>query len=175
MYSTGLDLSSIFPALSRVRSTFFVGVMSFIVVMVGTLNGSIIANLTTFLDLLTIGFVSFVIVVAFGYWNHRGDYDSDALQVVIRRESGGRYWYRNGWNWRANAAFSLGTIAGLLGLNEPWYVGPLVQLMGGIGLGFIVAIVVASVSYVFFLWVSPEDDSHYASGLGSRVRRRVAG
>ena len=172
MYSTGLDLSSILPQIKRVPSTFMVGIASFVVVAVGTLVGSVIGNLTVFLDLLTIGFVSFVTVVAVGYWNHRGQYDPDALQVFVRGEKGGRYWFTGGWNWRANTAFLLATAVGLCGLNTAWYVGFLVPHMNGMGLGFLISVVVAGASYVFFLWVSPENDEAYVSG-SSRIKRRT--
>lgn len=174
MYSTGLDLSSILPQIKRVPATFAVGIASFIVVAVGTLAGSIIDNLTVFLDLLTIGFVSFVTVVAVGYWNHRGQYDPDALQVFVRGEKGGRYWYTNGWNWRATTAFVLATLVGLSGLNTAWYVGFLVSHLGGIGLGFLLSVAVAAGSYLFFLWVAPEDPSSYVSGSPRIGRRRVS-
>ncbi|MCW2760383.1 MAG: hypothetical protein JWR85_584 [Marmoricola sp.] len=164
MYSTGLDLSSIFPRLRRVPSTGLVAIASYVVVVLGTVSGTIIDNLITVLDLLTIGFVSFVIVVAVGYVNHRGVYDPHALQAFARNEKGGRYWYTGGWNWRALVAFSLATVAGLCGLNTVWYKGPLVDLFGGIGLGFVISAVVASLTYVAFLTFFPEDDDEYASG-----------
>jgi purine-cytosine permease-like protein len=174
MYSTGLDMSSILPRVSRVPGTVFVGVCSYVLVVIGAYSGSIIANLTAFLDFLTIGFVSFVAVVIVGYWNHRGMYDSDALQVVVRGERGGRYWFDHGWNWRAVLAFVLATIAGICGLNDSWIKGPLVPLFGDISLGFIFSLVVAVVTYLFFLWAFPEPSSAYVSGE-PRVSRHAKG
>lgn len=174
MYSTGLDLSSIFPRVKRVPATVFVAVAAFVVVVVGTVGGAVIDNLTTLLDLLMIGFVSFVTVVAVGYWNHRGQYDAEALQVFVRGETGGRYWFTGGWNWRAMTAFVLATIAGLMGLHTAWFEGPLVSLFSGVGLGFVVSLIVAAVSYVFFLWIAPEKDETYVSG-GPRLSGRSAG
>jgi purine-cytosine permease-like protein len=172
MYSTGLDMSSILPRINRVPGTVFVGVCSYILVVVGAYNGKIIDNLTAFLDFLTIGFVSFVAVVIVGFWNHRGMYDSDALQVVVRGERGGRYWFDHGWNWRAVVAFVLATVAGILGLNDSWIKGPLVPLFGDISLGFIVSLVIGALAYLIFLWAFPEPDSAYVSG-GPRVGRRA--
>jgi purine-cytosine permease-like protein len=164
MYSTGLDLSSIFPRISRVPATIFVAVASFVVVLVGTVSGTIIDNLTTLLDFLMIGFVSFVIVVTVGYWNHRGQYDPHALQAFARGEKGGRYWYTKGWNWRAMTAFLLATIAGVCGLNDAWVVGPLVHWFGGVGLGFLLSAFVGALSYSVLLSLAPEDDAEYVAG-----------
>jgi purine-cytosine permease-like protein len=164
MYSTGLDLSSIFPRISRVPATIFVAIASFVVVLVGTVSGTIIDNLTTLLDFLMIGFVSFVIVVTVGYWNHRGQYDPHALQAFARGEKGGRYWYTKGWNWRAMTAFLLATIAGVCGLNDAWVVGPLVHWFGGVGLGFLLSAFVGALSYSVLLSLAPEDDAEYVAG-----------
>jgi purine-cytosine permease-like protein len=172
MYSTGLDMSSILPRISRVPGTVFVGVCSYVLVVVGTYNGEIIDNLTAFLDFLTIGFVSFVSVVIIGFWNHRGMYDSDALQVVVRGQRGGRYWFKHGWNWRAVVAFVLATVVGVLGLNDSWIKGPLVSVFGDISLGFIFSLVVGAFSYLLFLWAFPEPSSAYVSGR-PRVGRRL--
>jgi len=171
MYSTGLDMSSILPRISRVPGTVFVGVCSYVLVVVGAYNGEIIANLTAFLDFLTIGFVSFVSIVIVGFWNHRGMYDSDALQVVVRGQRGGRYWFHHGWNWRAVVAFVLATTVGILGLNNSWIHGPLVPVFGDISFGFIFSLVVGALSYLLFLWAFPESPSAYVSG-GPRVGRR---
>lgn len=173
MYSTGLDLSSIFPRLRRVPATSLVAIASYAVVIVGTVSGTIIDNLVTMLDLLMVGFVSFVTVVAVGYWNHRGQYDPVALQAFARNEKGGRYWFTGGWNWRAMSAFALATVAGLCGLNTAWYQGPFVDLFGGLGLGFLISAAVAALSYTLFLTLAPEDDREYVSGR-SRLKRATA-
>lgn len=164
MYSTGLDLSSILPRVKRVPGTVFVGVASYVLVVVGTYFGDIINSLTSFLDFLTIGFVSFVSIVIVGYWNHRGQYDADALQVIVRGERGGRYWFTRGWNWRSNTAFIVATIVGVLGVNNAWLVGPLVPLMGGMGLGFFLSLIVGAGGYLLLLRLAPEDESTFASG-----------
>lgn len=173
MYSTGLDLSSILPQVRRVPATIMVGVAAYALVVAGVLIGDLIANLTTLLDLLAVGFACFAVITALGYWNHRGLYDTHALQAFARKEKGGRYWFRNGWNWRATTAFTIGTIAGLLALRTAWYTGPLVDVFGGIGLGFIVSASVGAGLYLVFLWLAPEDGSDYVSGA-PRVGRRPA-
>lgn len=174
MYSTGLDLSSIFPRVKRVPATVGVGIAAYVLVIAGVLVGELIDNLTTLLDLLSVGFACFAVITAVGYWNHRGRYDAQALQAFARGEVGGRYWFRNGWNWRAVTAFTLGTIAGLASLRTAWYTGPLVEVFGGIGLGFTISASVGTALYVLFLWLSPEDGKDYVTGaprIGRRVRR----
>ena len=170
MYSTGLDLSSIFPRVKRVPATVFVGVAAYVLVVAGVVVGNLIANLTTLLDLLSVGFACFAVITALGYWNHRGRYDTEALQAFVRGERGGRYWFRGGWNWRAVTAFAIGTVAGLAALNTAWYTGPLVAVFGGIGLGFVISASVGALCYLAFLWLAPEDNSEYVSGA-PRIRR----
>lgn len=172
MYSTGLDLSSIFPSIKRVPATLFVGVAAYIVVLLGVFVGNLIDNLTTALDLLSIGFASFVVVVAVGYWNHRGEYDAYALQAFATRERGGRYWFNSGWNWRAVIAFLVGTVFGLMSLNTAWFVGPLVGAFGGIAFGFLVAAAASVLTYVVLLLIFPEDPKNYVSGAPRIGRKR---
>ncbi|MGB4136376.1 MAG: cytosine permease [Microbacterium sp.] len=172
MYSTGLDLSSIFPKVKRVPATVFVGVVSYAVVLLGVFVGSLIDNLTTLLDLLSVGFAAFVIVIAVGYWNHRGQYDSHALQAFSRGETGGRYWFVNGWNWRAVTAFIIGTILGLLSLSTAWYQGPLVEVFGGIAFGFLIAAAASALVYTALLYFFPEDGKDYVTGA-PRIARRI--
>lgn len=171
MYSTGLDLSSIFPRIKRVPATVFVGIVSYVVVILGVFIGTLIGNLTALLDLLSVGFAAFVVVVAVGYWNHRGQYDAHALQAFSRNEKGGRYWFSGGWNWRALTAFAAGTVLGLLSLSTAWFVGPLVAIFGGIAFGFLIAAASSALIYVALLYLFPEDEADYASG-SLRIARR---
>lgn len=173
MYSTGLDISSMVPSVGRIPGTLFVGASAYVLVIYGTWTESVIVNLTAFLDVLNVGFVSFVGVVMIGYWNHRGAYDADALQVVVRGERGGRYWYAGGWNWRAATAFAVATVIGLLGVTNAWIHGPLVEFMGGAGLGFLLSLVVGPFCYLCFLLASPEPAVVYAAGK-PRIARRLA-
>ncbi|WP_445166060.1 purine-cytosine permease family protein [Mycolicibacterium sp. Dal123E01] len=171
MYSTGLDLSSIIPRISRVPGTLFVGISAYALVLAGTFFGDIQAQLIVFLDVLTIPFVAFVTVIAIGFWHHRGQYDNYALQSFVRGESGGKYWFHHGWNYRALTAFVAGTVLGLLGVNDAWYTGPLVPLMGGLGLGFLVTIVVSAAVYIVLLALVPEDPAVYVSSPRVRAMR----
>lgn len=158
--------------LARVPATVTVGVVAYVLVVAGVVVGNLIDNLTTLLDLLSVGFACFAIITALGYWNHRGQYDTYALQAFARRESGGRYWFRNGWNWRASTAFVIGTFAGLAALHTAWYTGPLVAVFDGIGLGFLVSAFVGALAYLAFLWCFPEDAADYVSG-SPRVARET--
>lgn len=173
MYSTGLDISSMIPRISRVPGTLFVGAAAYILVLFGTFFGDIVANLTVSLDLMIIPFVSFVTVVAVGFWNHRGQYDNHALQSFVRGEQGGRYWFSGGWNYRALAAFLLASVIGLCAVNTAWYVGFLVPYLGGLGVGFMLSVIVGAGTYVLLLWTFPEDLAVYACGE-PRIRRSTS-
>lgn len=168
IYSTGLDMSSIFPRIDRIVATITVVTIAYIVVLAGAFAGSLLINLQLAVDFLTVGFVSFISVVIIGFWNHRGQYDAFALQSFSRNERGGRYWFSGGYNWRAIAAFCIGTTIGVLGLYNSWIDGPLA--ISGMPLGPVYALLVSGAMYVALLIAFPEPDIEYVSG-GSRFRR----
>jgi NCS1 family nucleobase:cation symporter-1 len=47
-----------------------------------------------------------VIVLVDFFWVRRGDYHTDLF-----RPEGGRYWYGDGWNWRAIGCLAAGSLA----------------------------------------------------------------
>lgn len=171
MYSTGLDMSSIFPSITRIPGTLFVGVAAYILTIVGVFFGDVVTNLTVLLDIIVIFFVSFVTVVGIGFWNHRGKFDTWGLQSFVRREIGGRYWFTRGWNLRAVVAFTLAVAVGLTGVNTAWYQGSMVPYLGGLGIGFIVSMAVAAIVYIGLLLLFPEDLDVYVD-RDPRIRGR---
>ncbi len=167
LYTTGLDMCSVFPTVNRLNASLMAGIMAVIVVVLGTFYGSIINNIITALDLLAVLLASFTGVITVGYFNHRGCYDADALQDVLRKTEGGRYWYLGGWEWRSTLAFLLASVGGILCLKETWFTGPLFVALGGFNAGFILSWIGSGVIYAGLLWAFPEDDVHYAHPDGS--------
>jgi cytosine/uracil/thiamine/allantoin permease len=79
------------------------------------------------------------------------------LQVFNQGRIGGRYWFRNGVNWRGMVAWIPSALVGLLFANyPPLIVGPFRNVAGGVDLSLVVAIGLAAVVYVALLFAFPE-------------------
>ena len=95
--------------------------------------------------------------MAIGFWNRRGWYSNEDLQVFNRGKTGGRYWFEDGINWRAMGPWIISAVLGLqFGYYPPVIVGVWSGVAGGIDLSLVVSIVSAAVLYVLALIVFPE-------------------
>jgi purine-cytosine permease-like protein len=171
LYGTGLDFSSVFPKLSRVQATIAIGAIAFAFIVAGRLFVDLLGAVNGFVGAIVVTTTPWMIIMAIGYWNRRGWYSSDDLQVFNKGKQGGRYWFANGINWRAMVAW---IVSAVLGLQFAYYP-PIIEgqwsgVAGGIDLSLIVAIVSAAVLYVGALLIFPEPA--YAFGpKGSRIGR----
>ena len=156
IYNMGLDFSSIVPSLSRVRATVYLSIVSTVLVFIGAFYQELSTILSSFLAILIVLGAPWSVINLIGYFNNRGYYDADSLQVYNRGEMGGRYWSSNGINHRAMIAWGIAVVIGMLFVNTGWYVGPGAQLFDGTDLGFIVSTVVGAVVYWAFLKWNPE-------------------
>nr|WP_313896500.1 cytosine permease [Streptomyces sp. GC420] len=157
LYGTGLDFSSVFPRLSRVRATVLVGVLSIVFIFVGRFGFNLVQAISTFATMIITCTVPWMIVMMLGWVTRRGWYDPDALQVFTRRQRGGRYWFAHGWNWRGMAAWWTGAVTGVLFTNIPGqFVGPLGDLAGGADISLPLGAAVAGVLHLVLLRVFPE-------------------
>jgi purine-cytosine permease-like protein len=170
LYSSGLDFSSLFPILRRPVATLLLSVVALIFVFVGTMVWNVESSLTAFLQLLGVATASWIAVVVLGHFLRDGTYNTDALQVFNRREKGGAYWHWNGWNWRGTTAFAIGTIVGLLFLECAFYVGPFSDLVGGVDISWLVALVLTGVLYWVFVSVAPDHLPSVELGLRNQAR-----
>lgn len=171
LYGTGLDFSSVFPKLSRVKATIFIGTLAFLFIVLGRLYFDLLGAVNGFVGAIVVTTTPWMIIMAIGFWNRRGWYSNDDLQVFNRGKKGGRYWYSNGINWRAMTAW---IVSAVLGLQFAYYP-PIIEgqwsgVAGGVDLSLIVAIVSAAVLYVGALLLFPEPD--YVFGpQGPRIGR----
>ena len=171
LYGTGLDFSSVFPKLSRVQATIAIGAVAFAFIVAGRLFVDLLGAVNGFVGAIVVTTTPWMIIMAIGYWNRRGWYSTDDLQVFNKGKQGGRYWFNNGINWRAMVAW---IVSAVLGLQFAYYP-PIIEgqwsgVAGGIDLSLIVAIVSAAVLYVGALLIFPEPD--YAFGPeGPRIGR----
>ncbi|HEV7956860.1 MAG: nitrate reductase [Microbacteriaceae bacterium] len=157
LYGTGLDFSSVFPRFTRVQATIAIGSVAFLFILVGRLIFDLLGAVNAFVGAIIVTTTPWMIIMAIGYFVHRGDYDARQLQVFNRGETGGKYWYNAGINWRGLAAWITAAVAGLLfAFYPPVIVGPFANAAGGVDLSLIVAIVTAAVLYIGALMLFPE-------------------
>ncbi len=157
LYGTGLDFSSVFPKLSRAKATMFIGIGSIIIIFLGRFAFNLVESVTTLVTLIIVTTTPWMVVMIIGYISRRGFYSRDDLQVFNRGETGGIYWFNNGWNYRGMTAWILSAFIALLTVNIPGqFVGPLGNLSGGIDISLIVALVVPAVVYPALLIIFPE-------------------
>jgi purine-cytosine permease-like protein len=170
LYSSGLDFASLFPILRRPQATLLLSVVALVFVFVGTMVWDVENSLTAFLQLLGVATASWIAVVVVGHFLRGGTYNTDALQVFNRREKGGAYWHWNGWNWRGTIAFAIGTIVGLLFLECALYTGPFADLVGGVDISWLVALVLTGILYWVFASMAPDHATGLELGLQKQAR-----
>jgi purine-cytosine permease-like protein len=173
LYGTGLDFSSVFPKLTRVQATIAIGTVAFAFIVIGRLYFDLLGAVNGFVGAIVVTTTPWMIIRAIGFWNRRGWYSVEDLQVFNRGKKGGRYWYTNGINWRAMVAWVVSAVLGLqFAYFPPIIEGSLSGIAGGVDLSLIVAIVSAAVLYVGALILFPEPD--YVFGpKGPRIGRSV--
>ncbi|RSM86254.1 nitrate reductase [Kibdelosporangium aridum] len=168
LYGTGLDFSSVFPRLSRVQATVFIGVLSIVFIFVGRFGLDLVRSISTFSTMIITCTTPWMIVMMLGLFTRRGWYDSEALQVFNRRQRGGRYWFAHGWNWRGTTAWWIAAVTGVLFTNIPGqFVGPLGDLAGGVDISLPLSIAIAAVLFFALLFLFPEPRAAYGPA-GSR-------
>ncbi|GAB3301577.1 purine-cytosine permease family protein [Parasphingorhabdus pacifica] len=147
IYSMGLDLDAIIPALSRVKATILTSAVSTTLVFLGYFVWDAQEAVTAFVLLLTAIGTPWAVITLIGFRRCRGVYDPDALQVYNRRSRGGIYWFTAGWNLRAVAAWAIGSTVGLLSVDTALFRGPLIEWTYGIDLSFVLAAATTAVAY----------------------------
>ncbi|GAA3531549.1 cytosine permease [Amycolatopsis ultiminotia] len=156
LYGTGLDFSSIFPRLSRVRATLLIGTLSVLFIFFGTFVLDIVSSINAFATLIVLCTSPWMVIMMIGYLQRRGYYDPADLQVFNEGRTGGRYWFHHGVNWRAMAAWLPATVLGLLCANTPMITGPLHAVAGGVDLSLVVTLCTAAVAYPLLVKLFPE-------------------
>ncbi len=154
---TGLDTSSLVPRLSRRQSTLMIAAVVVVLVYGGAFVWDVIPVINAFLVVLLVVTAPWIVIMTIGDFDRRADYLPDDLQVFTRGERGGRYWFHDGWNWRAVSAWSVASVLGLLfAVAEPIFTGPWAGAAGGVDLGFGLASLVAATLYIAALRIWPE-------------------
>lgn len=163
LYGTGLDMSSVFPRLfNRVKATLLIGVLSIAFIFAGRFAANLVQSVSTFAVLIVTCTSPWMVIMILGLVIRRGFYCPDDLQVFTRGETGGRYWFARGWNWRGMGAWIPSAAIGLCFVNLPGqFVGPLGELAGGIDVSLPVTLGLAAVLYLALLRLFPEPVAVY--------------
>lgn len=162
LYGTGLDFSSVFPGLTRIRATLLIGFLSIVIIFVGRFAFSLVTSITTLVTLIIVTTTPWMVIMTIGYITRRGFYLKDDLQVFNRGQRGGAYWFYNGWNLRGMFAWIPSAVIALMTVNIPGqFVGPLGELANGIDISLIVALLLPAVVYPILLIIFPEPPEVY--------------
>lgn len=162
LYGTGLDFSSVFPELSRIKATILIGLLSIMIIFVGRFAFSLVASITTLVTLIIVTTTPWMVIMTIGYITRRGFYLKDDLQVFNRGQSGGAYWFYHGWNLRGMFAWIPSAAIALMTVNIPGqFVGPLGDLANGIDISLIVALLLPAITYPILLLAFPEPTEVY--------------
>jgi purine-cytosine permease-like protein len=163
LYGTGLDFSSVFPRLSRPRATLLIGLIAIALIFVGRFAFSLVSSITTFITLIIVTTTPWMVIMMLGYLTRRGYYRSDDLQVFNRRQVGGAYWFRRGWNPAGMSAWVLSGAAALLTVNSPGhFVGWLGHIAGpDLDISLLAALVLPAILYPLALAIFPEPRAVY--------------
>ncbi|NBV11853.1 MAG: cytosine permease [Actinobacteria bacterium] len=147
LYSMGLDLDAILPKLKRNQSTAVVALISTLLVFLGKFvydAESAVTNSVLFLSVLATSWLS---ITLYMFAKAKGVLSKDSLQVFNAGQTGGQYWFRNGWNLKAVGAWITGSAVGILGISSVDYVGPIAEFLNGID----VSIPAAGISSILIL------------------------
>lgn len=157
LYGTGLDFSSVIPKFNRVQSTLLVGFISCVLIYVGRFAFNLVDAMSTILSLIVVMTTPWVIIMLLGFINRRGHYLPDALQVFNRKQTGGAYWFRSGWNVPAMSVWVVSAVIALMTVNMGQnFTGWFGNLAGGIDISLVVAIILPAVLYPIMLSIYPE-------------------
>jgi purine-cytosine permease-like protein len=157
LYGTGLDFSSVFPRLSRVQASLFIGILAFVFILVGRLAFNLLDSVNAFIGAIVICTTPWMIIMTIGYIVRRGYYSPQAVQVFNRGQVGGPYWFSGGINWRGMVAWVPAAVIGLMFANYPPLIeGPFRNSAGGVDISLPVTLGVAAVVYLALLFARPE-------------------
>lgn len=169
LYGTGLDTSSLLPVLKRVPATTVLGGIAMLLVYLGVFFGDVVDNVSAFITLLAILTVPWLAILYYGLWWRKGFLDPEAVQVVGRGQSGGRYWFWRGLNLRALVPWCIAATMGLLFSATELYTGPFAYIAGGIDLAPVVAGITGLVLYPLSLAIYPEPPAAFANTVSPQT------
>lgn len=150
IYHAGLASQVFGLRWKRPTATIVLGIVCMLIVFTGIYLVDMVNLMLMFLTFMAIAVSPWLVINLVGHYVFSDHYDPEDLFAYLRPGGKGRYWYSNGWNWRAVLAWVLAVVAGLLFTQTALIHGPLSNLFGGVTLDFAMAAVVGGVSYFIF-------------------------
>ncbi|AUI50922.1 purine-cytosine permease family protein [Arthrobacter crystallopoietes] len=156
LYGSGLDASSVIPALRRLPATVVLSVISLLLVFLGSFVWDAAVIVSGFVTIIAVFVLPWAAVGFTSFLFQKGRLWPLDLQVFEKGIRGGAYWYNRGWNWRSTAAYAAGVLVALLFVKSDVYNGVLADAFGGADLSMFVSTIVAVALYTVFRLISPE-------------------
>ena len=155
IYASGLDLESIIPRLNRTQTTLITSGIAIVVMYLGVIATDAISSITAMTVVLNSIAGPWVVINGVGFLVARkGRYDPVALQRF--GVPGERYWFFHGWNLRSVVPLIIGSIAGILTVQNDLYAAPLANIAGGIDISLPLSMLVGGGLYLLALRIWPE-------------------
>jgi purine-cytosine permease-like protein len=143
-YSSGLNLLALGVKVARYKSVLIDGVITVFAACIALFVYDFSTVFTQFLSLLVIVMSPWAGIFIVDYFRRRGQYKSHDLV----RDSGGAYWYNQGFNWPALISLFVGIVAGGLCANTPLWQGyASMHYLDGADLSPIVGLIVGGLLY----------------------------
>ncbi|MEE6170293.1 MULTISPECIES: purine-cytosine permease family protein [unclassified Mycolicibacterium] len=157
IYSSGLDLESIIPRLTRTQTTLITSGIALGLMYLGVVTVSAIESITAMTVVLNAIAGPWVAINIVGFYQARKRaFDVIALQRFGVGVTGGRYWFTHGWNLRAVISFAIGSIIGLLTVDNNLYRAPWADIAGGIDVSLFLSAGLGALLYSVALRIWPE-------------------
>ncbi|WP_448616607.1 purine-cytosine permease family protein [Modestobacter sp. URMC 112] len=142
-YSSGMSLLAVGVSTTRTRATTLNIALALAVTVYVVFFRDFSEFLIAFLTLMIVWSSAWCGVFLADMLLRRGEYDIRALQ----QPTGGRYWYRGGWNVAAVGWFLAGVLASALFATSTIWTGPLTSWVDGGDLSVPAGLLVAGVGY----------------------------
>jgi purine-cytosine permease-like protein len=149
VYNGMLDLQAILWRLSRLNVGLAFSAIGLVVAYLGLVVFNLSNSILALCSIVTVLVTPWTVINVLGYLRHGQRFRPGDLQAFARSEDRGIYWYRNGFNIPAVAAWLVGVTVGMMFSDTALFVGPLSQLAKGVDLSFLSAAFVGGLLYVF--------------------------
>ncbi|PLR78350.1 nitrate reductase [Bacillus sp. V3-13] len=143
LYGAGLGLETMGWGLNRIITTVMVSIVGLLLVLLIVFVYEITDIINAFVTLIIVAISPWLTINLVGYYLFKGQYSAQQLHET----RGGLYWYSNGFNIPAMTAWVIAVVIGLLFTNTTVFVGPFVNMLGGVDVSFVSSAIVGAVIY----------------------------
>lgn len=153
VYNGILSLHAVLYKLKRVQVAYIFGALGLAIGYFGLIAYDMADSIMALCSVVTMLATPWVLITLLGYARARGRFDAGSLQLFDT--AGGKYWYCNGYNIAAVAAWCLAVCIGLPFSANSLFVGPFAPLFGGVDMSFIVSAIVGAAFYLLLCEWAP--------------------